>query len=447
MPTFRALARRAAEALRRALLAPERHAWLLLVLFLVALVPRLQFAVEEHPPGLYLVSDMAIYRERAVRLLDGPRDVWDTFTPPGYPALIALIFAALGRDDALVGWAQAALGAATVTLAFLLAHRVSRSAVAALGAFAVLAIYPPLVLYTGLFLTETTCAFLVTLFVVAFTAAVERERAPAAVLAGVAFAAGAAVRPNLLLALPFLAVVVMTLRRDRRITRAAAITVLAALPILACASAWSSRLANRPVALATNGGVNFYLAHAHVRAVRFPEGDPIREISTYQSRTRAAPIEVVTLHAHEDAAFYARGLAALRRDPFELVRALGAVLDGLGLGHLGGRENPPYWPGWMGHDAALGGWLRAMLALGTFPAMAHAAWLARGRALLRPDQVPRLVVLALFASVVATLYVFLGNPRVRVPFDPLLVTLAAAAYADLGRGLAARRRRRPAPRG
>src|SRR5438067_1506409 len=111
MPTFRALARRALEAIQRALRAPERHAWLLLVLFLIALVPRLSFAIEEHPPGLYLVSDMAIYRERALRLLDGPRDISDTFTPPGYPALVALIFAALGRDDALIGWAQAALGA------------------------------------------------------------------------------------------------------------------------------------------------------------------------------------------------------------------------------------------------------------------------------------------------------------------------------------------------
>ncbi len=434
-PTFRALGRRAAEAVRAALVAPARHPWLLLVLFVVALVPRVAFAVDEHPPGLFLASDMAIYRARALRMLDGPRDVWDTFTPPGYPALVALVFAALGRDDALVGWAHAILGAATVTLAFLLAHRVSGSAAVALCAFAVLSVYPPLVFYTGFFLTETTSAFLVTLFVVAFVAAVERGRPVAAVVAGLAFGAGAVVRPNLLLALPFLAVVVAVLRREAPVVRAAWIAALAALAVVAPASLDASRLAGRPVLVATNGGVNFYLAHAEVRALRFPAGDPIREISTYTSRARAAPVEEVDLHAHDDRAFYARGFAALRRDPRALVTALGAVADGLGLGRLGGHENPPYWPGWTGHDAALGAWLRAMFALGSAPALLHAGWIARRRALGRVSELPRLLVLALFASVVATLYLFLGNPRVRVSFDPLIVALAAAAWAEAARAL------------
>jgi 4-amino-4-deoxy-L-arabinose transferase-like glycosyltransferase len=417
-------------------LRDPKPAWpLLFVLFLLALWPRLDF-VDEHPPGLYLVSDMAIYRERTLRLLDGPSDIWDTFTPPGYPALIALLFAAFGREDRFVGWLHALLGAATVVLAFLAARRLSGSAVAALAAFAVLAVYPPLLLYTGLFLTETAFAFFLLLFFTLFVAAAESGRKLVGALAGIVFGVAAAVRPNLLLAVPFLAVVAFILRSDRRVLRAAAIAAIAAAPVLVGASIRPSRLAGRPVLLATNGGVNFYLAHTDARALRFPAGDAVREISTYTSRARSAPVEEVTLHAHDDAAFYARGLTVVRRAPLAAVgRALRAIGDGLGLGRVGGRENPAYWPGWLGHDDALAAWLRAMLALGTAPAIAHAARLAWRRKLRASDELPRLVALALFASAIATLALFLGNPRVRLPFDPLVIALAASAWTALARAL------------
>jgi 4-amino-4-deoxy-L-arabinose transferase-like glycosyltransferase len=411
-----------------ALRAPRPSAGLLFVLFLVALQPRLAF-VEEHPPTYYLVSDMAIYRERAIRMLDGPTDVWDAFTPPGYPAFVALLFAIFGRDDGVVALAQAALGAGAVVLAYLAARRLGASPVAALVAFAMLAFYPPLVLYTGFFLTETLFSFLLALAFVLFASAAASRRDVLAAAAGLAFACGAAVRPNLLLAIPLLALVVFVRRDDPRLRRAAAIALVAAIPVLAAASIRASRLAGRPVLVATNGGVNFYLAHTDARGLRFPAGDAVREISTYTSRARAGPIEELTVHAHDDRAFFRLGVARVRAAPLAAAgRAIAAVCDGLGAGRVGGRENPPYWPGWMGHDDALVRWLRAMLALGTVPAIAHA--LLRIRA---PDEasVPRLVALALVASVIVTLAMFLGNPRVRVSFDPLLIALAAAAWTDV----------------
>lgn len=432
-PTLRPFVAARLARLAAALRAPSPPLSLLFFLFLVALYPRLAF-VAEHPPALYLVTDMAIYRERALRLLDGPQDVWDTFTPPGYPALLALLFAIFGRDDDLVGVLHAALGAATVVLAFLAARRLGASPVAALVAFVVLTWYAPLLLYTGFFLTETAFAFLVALFFTLLVHAAERSSTPAAAGAGLVFSLGACVRPNLLLAVPFLAALAFGLRREPRVRRAFAVAALGALPIVAAVSLHQSRLAGRPVLLATNGGVNFYLAQAEVRALRFPIGDPVREISTYTSRARQAPVEEVAAHAHDDGAFYARAFAAIRHDPgAAIVRALRGAADGLGMGRLGGRENPPYWPGWMGHDEALGVWLRAMLLLGTLPAVVHALWLLGRRALLRGDELPRLIALALLASVVSALGVFLGNPRVRVSLDPLLIALAAAAWTALGR--------------
>src|SRR4051812_9139895 len=66
-----------------------------IAVFLVALWVRLRF-VEEHPPGLYVVSDMEFYDRRADHLLSGGLTIWDTFTPVGYPALLALIYAVIG---------------------------------------------------------------------------------------------------------------------------------------------------------------------------------------------------------------------------------------------------------------------------------------------------------------------------------------------------------------
>ena len=45
---------------------------------------------------------------------------------------------------------------------------------------------------------------------------------------------------------------------------------------------------------------------------------------------------------------------------------------------------------------------------------------------------------ALLASMLATLYLYLGDPRLRVPFDPLLLALALDAWAGALRAARAR---------
>jgi hypothetical protein len=95
----------------------------------------------------------------------------------------------------------------------------------------------------------------------------------------------------------------------------------------------------------------------------------------------------------------------------------------------------------MGHEAELRAFGRGFAWLVIVPVLLHTAWLARKRRLLdplTPAGSTRAVLLVLVYTALATLYVFLGDPRMRVPFDPLLVVLAVDAWRSVGRAVVAR---------
>jgi hypothetical protein len=56
-------------------------------------------------------------------------------------------------------------------------------------------------------------------------------------------------------------------------------------------------------------------------------------------------------------------------------------------------------------------------------------WLIFLRELGRPEFATRLLLVLVVSSVLLVLYVFLGDPRVRVPFDPLVIVLATDGIA------------------
>src|SRR5688572_581392 len=96
-----------------------------LLVFGAALLVRLVFVCRFHPPGDFVFSDMSVYEQRARNLLSGGANAWDTFTPVGYPALLAAIYA-LGGSAMTVGVLQALLGAVTAALVATLALRIFR---------------------------------------------------------------------------------------------------------------------------------------------------------------------------------------------------------------------------------------------------------------------------------------------------------------------------------
>ena len=407
------------------------------LVFLVALGPRLSL-LEEHPLDAFLVSNMAFYDARAAHLLSGERSVHDAFTPVGYPAMVALLWALAGKGYALIGVVQALLGAATCSLGGALGTRLTRSSWAGLLVGLGLAFYTPLIAYTGFLLTETVFAFQVTAAAWLLARSLDRPRLLTTALAGLCLGTGAAVRPNLVLAFPLLAGLALLLWRRRAWAGAWAsawkqplLALAFAAPVLALAVASQSQASGKLTGVATNGGVNFYLGHCECRAVRFPKGTGVGEVSGAQNRKRFTEVVTVDTAADDEGYFYRASLGLFRARPLAFLgRGFVNVGDGLVLTPLGEWPAHPYYPGLMEWVDELRAFGVGFAWLAIVPALGHLGWLAARR---RLDPL-RVLLLTFVASMLATLFLYLGDARMRVPFDPLILALAVGAWIEGARG-------------
>lgn len=416
----------------------------MVLVFLVAAIVRLYFVLELHPPGLYIKWDMANYDHLADRLLRGELSPWDAYIPPGYPGILAIIYAVCGKSYGVVGMFQALAGGAAAALTYPLARRLHGSRLVAFLAALGIALHVPLVVYTGFLLTESTFVLLLVLFAVLLITAHDRRSSTAATAAGIVFAVGCAVRPNLVFALPFLGVLALP-RPARRVRFALGRAFVVAMPLLLAVAARNTLAAGRPAFLATHGGLNFYLAHAKVMRVALDPNDPIVGVSGNHNRHHYTAIYPTGRHAYDEAYFYREAVRIIVADPVgALEETVSNFADGVGLGPQGTWPEQAYWPGYMGHDAAMNAFGRAAFYVGVLPTLLFGAWrLARrlGRQTKRredPSRAPRRMLFALAASALFAVSFFCGDPRVRVSFDPIFLVLASE---PLARGLALTRRR------
>lgn len=388
--------------------------------------------VEEHPSDLHMMGDMRFYEAAAMHLRAGNLSVWDTFLPVGYPAVLAAIYAVCGAvRHGVVDVVQACMGACTCVLAYAIAHRILRSLVSALAVGVVLALYAPLVLYTGFLLTETTFTFLVTLTVWLLLRAVEAPRLWRCLVAGISLGLGCIVRSNLLMAFPLLAVWGILYRKQlpRQAWKAPIVTILCAFPLLTAVAAHNTRLAGHPVGLATNGGVNFFLSRSEYKGVAFPNDTTVGGVTAYHNRIRYEEMFVSSRPAYDESYFYRQGLQLIAEDPMRILSGLRNIQDGIGLGPL--RE-PAYWPSWMGYTNILNIFARAIALLGLFPALMRSVIaVVRKRPAKQTDPL-RTLLWFVVLSEIATMYLFLGDPRGRLPFDPLIIILGVDAWQQAG---------------
>jgi 4-amino-4-deoxy-L-arabinose transferase-like glycosyltransferase len=405
------------------------------VVFGVAAIVRLVYVCGFHSPQNFVSSDMWVYDHRARHLLSGDSGAWDTFTPVGYPALVAVVYA-LGGSAAFIGVLQALLGAGTAALTSLLALRSFGRPALALALGLLCALHLPGVLYTGFLLTETLCAFLVVS--ACWALAWSRERGSLLGWAALGLVLGCAitVRPNLLLFMPSLPVL-LWLGCDRRWRRSLAALGVAlaafALPVGA-AAVRNSHLLGRPASLGTNGGLNFYLNFAEVRGVRFSDRlgtHRITPIPNLRRYPRDEDEEQVRVPFYDDAHYYGRGLALLRERPERLLRVASNVVEAAGVGVQG------YWP--VPETRLTRGHRRVFFGAALLPSVAGVLLLARRRRWSARENLPLCAAAALILSNLVTVMLFLGDPRMRVPFDPLVMLLAAAGYLWVGEALQARR--------
>ena len=139
-------------------------------LLMIALALRLGFVLfyEQYPPflgddagfdsvGLSLAKGRGFVKQADPS--SGVADIPFVESDPGYPFFLAMIYFLFGHSVTAVRVIQAILGAATVFLVFQVALAAFGERIALLSCL-LTAIYPPLIIYSGVILSETLFAFL-----------------------------------------------------------------------------------------------------------------------------------------------------------------------------------------------------------------------------------------------------------------------------------------------
>lgn len=117
--------------------------------------------------------------------------------PPGYPLFLGFLYLLFGHSYAAVKVAQSVLGALTCVLILLIGERLFTKRVGMLAA-AIAAVYPHLVYYTGILMSETLFVFLATVFLYALAWLREDVSPRRSALAGVALGLASLTRPMLM---------------------------------------------------------------------------------------------------------------------------------------------------------------------------------------------------------------------------------------------------------
>jgi hypothetical protein len=348
---------------------------------------------------------------------------------PGPPLLVAGIYFVTGGVHPLVArLAIAMIGAATVLLTYLIGRRLGGPWVGVVAALPV-AIYPILIEYHGMFMTEPLAAATLAGAVLAFLWALERDRPLAFALPGVLLGLTAMSRPEYLLIALIFALLALLVRRP-----AAAALVLTGLALVILP--WTIRNAivlDRFVPLSTGGGKALFIGtylpgdgiNDEVKARLLQRPTVRRDLGLNRSGVPAVQVnldsilEVVSRRRHPELDTDV-ALARIGRENL-LEYGLGEPLEFAammvektwrmwrrgagGPAHAVMRE-----PFWTVFHAVL-------IALG-FGGLALLAWRRRWEAAI-------LAVPILGSTAIATL--LLASPRRNLPLIPLVSALAALA--------------------
>ena len=426
----------------------------LVLITLLALAVRLWWNLHVHKPLDYAFSDMGGYLERAQTSIDHPSDRLGYFTlfPWGTHFFLSLLKRAFGRDNgAAIGVAYALLGAASVAYGFLLARRLTRDVWVSRAVGAALIVYYPWISLGGYTLSEppfTTFLAASTYYALCLA---DRGRRRDAWCFGVTFAVASVFRPQILLALPLLGLHWLLRRRAwRRFSPRVLVAVAVPLVFVLGVSAARMRFHTGKFGLVSNNGpINFAFGRCHALTIAANAPDrkgaysppPLGDLARYEkahpgSLMKLDPVMGTKLevegHTWDAAPLYGLAAECVRRGG--LGRQVEFALEHVVL--LWGYNL--MWP-----DMGQPSFRRPMELASTLHNVfiLPAALVAMALSLRRRNARVLLVSLHIYGLLVVAMLYF-GDPRLRAPYDGMLVLLAVMTYASAYRMLRRRLRRR-----
>lgn len=134
------------------------------LVLLFAFLIRLVFSIKIHPIGNYIFSDPQTYWNLSKDIFTNNNDLSNVFYPPGYPLLIGLIRGLVGDSHVFIwiGVIQSILGVLTIYFVYKISQLVLDKKKSLFLLF-LLAIYYPLIDYTGYLMSETLATSLLSL--------------------------------------------------------------------------------------------------------------------------------------------------------------------------------------------------------------------------------------------------------------------------------------------
>jgi tetratricopeptide (TPR) repeat protein len=347
------------------------------------------------------------------------------FRPPLYPYFLAALYAAFGRSFVAVAAAQGLLGLAALVPAYRLGERWFGRAAALAGVW-IGACYPLRVFFEGELLDVTLFGFLFLWGTWQLWRAGEEASVSRMLLAGLLYGAAALTRPNVLVALPFIAAgAALALPGARRPVLAAAAALGVALAIApATVHNWRSDRAFIPVA--ANGGVNFFLGNERGATGLTPVPPGLHWQQVILRPIHAGRQSL----AEQDRWWYGQAAAEIAAAPGRWLRLLG-VKAALFVNAAEASNNKA-----LGHFTAV-----------SFPVRHYRWWYGAGLCLAvvgcaaRPGRGSVFLAL-LTAGFAGSVVLFFVAERYRLPLVPLLAPAAAAGGLELWRAARSGERRR-----
>jgi 4-amino-4-deoxy-L-arabinose transferase-like glycosyltransferase len=389
-----------------------------LAILAVAALARLAFVVVM--PRQILWPDGLEYEAVARSLVQHGGFGLQTLRPPGYPALIAGVYALFGENLFSLRVVEAVLGTVSVgLLGWIGAATFGRTA--GLIAAALMALHPVLAFLPSTQYSESTLVFVLVLALGAVFAAWRQGGLWRWAIAGGLFGVAALVRPTTVFMLPGLGLGLLVAQRSGGRVRVTTLMIVIAALVVVVAP-WIVRcheVHGRWFFIATGGGRQFWV------------GNNARATAETTSPTQWNAAELESLASYPDDVarerwHYREGMRAVRADPARAGRLYLKELANLFA----------LWPETFTRNAFIGRWGRWGQGAASLVIFAGAL-LALGRIRGEPLLWPLFGAVASFALASA---VFFTVMRYRMVIEPCLLWLAGVGWAGTGAGQAVARR-------